>query len=503
MQSDFDQMFSLRDVFYYILKRWRSIILFGLIGSILIGGFTCIKSEKKASTTVEVLSDDLDSAVKKLTNDEKKEIEKNILENDAQVIQFNYRLEYLRERYQKLNDQLANSLYLSMSDTEQFFFEFDVKIELNSKDDMDQAEIAESLRRLLVEYNNQFLSDAFFKYIEYQTNGLVPYDQVKDLVKTDINSSDNIHVTLTAPGNILPSLKNAVELYVENKVKDSILLPFSFDSKIMNEVSSIDSNEEITKQLAEINEQISALSSEIDQYEIKLQDRKEEAKPIYSEKFLENKLNIETETIPSAQVNNGINKQSLAMYMIIGFLLGAFLIVIWYVFILLSSKNVFDVKDLSNDLGLMMINPIYVFGGKHTSKIDKWINTRYLKQKNHTSNSIEEQISYSKAMIEVLIKKTDSDVTKSNEHKVGLVGELTDDESVELIEKIKDSNLFSAFELPLSLNSETELEKLDEANSLVLIIRTHHTKIKQVLYYVELAKKMKKEILGVISIESL
>ena len=275
MQSDFNQRFNLRDIFYYILKRWRGIILFGLIGGILLGGFTLFKSNIMKSDSVDDVSENPKSPIETLTDDEKKEIEKNILSNDPQCMQINSKIESLKDRYLKLNDQVANSLYLSMADADQFLFEFDVKIELNSKDDENQADIDENLRELIVDYNNQFYTKNFFEYIEYQTNRLVPNAQVRDLVKTSIKSNDSIHVILTAPKEVLPSLKDAIKRYIETRADDTIVLSHGFVTKIMNEESKVDSNEDIKNELAEINEQISALSLKIDQYEIELQERLE------------------------------------------------------------------------------------------------------------------------------------------------------------------------------------------------------------------------------------
>lgn len=485
MQSDFDQMVKLRDVFYYILKRWRSIILFGLIGGLLLGGFTFLKSKIMTSTISNELSANLESAIEKLTDDEKKEIEKSILANDAIAIQLNSKLESLEDRYIKLNEQLANSLYLSMSDTDQFFIEFDIKVELISKNNMDQEDINESLRQLIVAYNNQFISKNFYEYIEFQTNGLVPQDQVRDLVKTAINSSDNIHVTLTAPEDVLPSLTDAVKRYVDTLANDTILLPYSFTIEMYNEVSRVDSNKKIQEEIAEINEQILNLSLEIDDCKIKLQE-------------------IEKNSISSNQAKSEISKTSVIINILLGFLLGAFLIIIWYIYKFMTSKNIFDVNALNDNLGLMTINQIYVFGDKSALRIDKWINTRYLKKKEYISNSLTDQVSYTKTLVELLIKKNNPELTESEPYKIGLVGELTDDRSAELIDKLdKDNESLSVSKLSLFPSTEIELRSMNEVNSMILIVKIHDTEISKISHFIKLATEMHKEILGVVSIECL
>ncbi len=510
MQSSYDQMFNLRDVFYYILKRWRNVFLFGLIGAILLGSFSFFKMIRTNSSATEKSSDNPKPTVGKLTDKEEKTVEEDILKYDSEAQRINSRLEFLTARYQKLNKQTANSLYLSMADTEQFFFEFDIKVLINLKEGMNEEDIDESLRILTVEYNNQFFSEAFFKYIEYQTNGLVPYDQVRDLMKTDISSSDNIHVVLTAPEDVLPSLKDAVILYIETRAEDTILFSNDFTTELFNEVSSVDSNEKIQDQLAEINEQIINLSLEIDECEIKLQERIEEAKPIFSEEFLGENLEeielkeIKEESIPSHQVKNEISKTSLLINIFLDFLLGEFLIVIWYIYKIMSSKNIFDVNALSNNFGLMVINQIYVFEDKSVSKIDKWINTKYLKGKKYVSKSLTDQVSYTKILVEILMKRDNPELTESKPYKIGIVGELTDERSAALIDELeKDNEFLSVSKFSLFPSTEIELRKMSEVGSMILIIKTHDTEISKICHFIDLATEMHKEILGVVSIECL
>ena len=502
MQSNFDQIFNLSDVFYFILKRWRNILLFGLIGAVLLGGITFFKSNvMTTSTDADEESVDLESAIEKLTDKEKEEINKDILEYDNEAIQFSSRLDYLKNRRRKLNEQIANSLYLSMANTEQFFYDFDINIGINSIGNMNETEIDEILYNFKVAYNNQFSTESFFKYVESQTNGMVPKDQVKDLIKIGLSSDANIHITVTAPEDVMPSLTEAIKLYIKTEAENVVFFPYSVVTNIINEVDSIDSNNEVQNQLVKINKEITALSIEIEQYKIKLQDRIKEVEPDFSEKFIEDKL--EQETISLDQSENKLSKKSLFRNIFLGLFLGTFLNIIWHIYRLITSKNIFDVSSLSDNFGLTTINHIYILDEKNASKMDKWINTRYLKGKKCTSISLDDQVSYTKTMIELLMKNENLDLTKTESHKIGMVSELTDDQSIEFIKNVKDNDFYSVSELSLSLNSEAELKKMDEVNSIVLIIRTNYTKVNEVLYFIEMAKKMNKKILGVISIECL
>ena len=501
MKSDFNQMLNLHEVFYYILKRWRNIILFGLIGGILFGGFTFLRM-KKNSTTIEDLSNTPKYTIENLTDKENQKIEEDILQHDAKVLQIKSRLEFLNNRFRTLNEKIANSLYLSMSDTEQFFYEFDINMKLTIKDDIDQSEIDEILRELMVKYNSQFSSESFFKYIAFQTDFLVPQNQVRELVQSNIGTNNNIHIVLTAPEDILGSLTEAVKLYIKTEADDTILLSQNFETEIINDVESIGSNEAVQNQLAEINEQITALSSEIDQNETELEERINEAKLEFSEKYLENKLNQEKKIESPSQVKKGSSKKLLVLYILVGICLGAILVIIWYIYKLMSSKNIIDINEINNNLGLMVINQIYI-EDKSASKIDNWINAKYLKREKNVSNSLADQVSYTKTLIEVLIKKDNSELTDSKMYKVGMAGEITDYQSVELIDQFEDNDLFSVSKLSLSLNSETELRKMNDVSSIVLVIKTHYTEVNEILHFIELAKDMNKEILGAVSLECL
>ena len=50
MQTNINQTFSLRDIVFYVLKRWRSVIIFSLIGAMLLAGLTFVRSRNTKST---------------------------------------------------------------------------------------------------------------------------------------------------------------------------------------------------------------------------------------------------------------------------------------------------------------------------------------------------------------------------------------------------------------------------------------------------------------------
>lgn len=94
--------------------------------------------------------------------------------------------------------------------------------------------------------------------------------------------------------------------------------------------------------------------------------------------------------------------------------------------------------------------------------------------------------------------------TESKFLKVGIAGELTDEESVDLIDELaEDVKLFSVSKFSLFPDTEAELKKMSEVDSIILIIKTYHTELDQIIDFVELAQKMNKKILGVVSIECL
>lgn len=103
-----------------------------------------------------------------------------------------------------------------------------------------------------------------------------------------------------------------------------------------------------------------------------------------------------------------------------------------------------------------------------------------------------------------MIKKNNPELTESEPYKIGLVGELTDDRSAELIDKLdKDNESLSVSKLSLFTSTEIELRSKNEVNSMILIVKIHDTEISKISHFIKLATEMHKEILGVVSIECL
>ena len=502
MRTNIDQTFELRDLFYYLLRRWRSILLFGLIGGILLGMLTFTRAKIQTSSVSEKIPDTSEYKFSNLTDKEKEKINKLILEKDAQVMQTNSKIASLKDRYSKLNSQLANSLYLEMANDNQFFYEFDVVVEPTVKDGLNQMEMEERHRNLVVEFVKKLKSDSFYNFVKNRTNSLIPSEQVRDLTNIKLNSDDSIHVSLTAPEEILPHLTDAVFDYLDSTISDSILLPYAFSTKIINEAERVSSSEQVQKQLAETKSQMENLSLEIEECEIRLEDYIEEAKPIFVEKYINAEAAFEQNNETNTQSNGKLSSRILLRNIIIGFAFGIFLYILWRMFRLFTNGRLFDINSVAKKLDLMIISQILILDSKRTSKIDRWINQKYLKEKPFSLLEYEDQILYSKTLIERVLGKNTLKSNNTEKYNIGAVSELTDDSTMEFINRLEeDSDLFIISKLSLSLSSHEELKKIEKVNSIILVVRIDHTKIDQIVRFVELSHDMEIKVLGIVAID--
>src|SRR5678816_3169233 len=90
-----EQSLNIKDMLYIVLRSWRRIIVFAMMGALLLGGFALYRNRRTATdspTEPEPASEIT------LTKEESEAIRKSVMANDLTVIRHNKRIEALNGR---------------------------------------------------------------------------------------------------------------------------------------------------------------------------------------------------------------------------------------------------------------------------------------------------------------------------------------------------------------------------------------------------------------------
>lgn len=334
LNREFESEINLKGLFFHVLYRWRSILIVALFGAVLLGGYRYLSMSKSAKSIQNAQQNEE-------INTEIAELNRKIAEKTNQV---NDLATYLSESvYINLNPQgvwTGSSKYLIIADP-------------SMQDALSQGTNLDPVDSILPAYTYP-LSDAPENELKEVFN-TAKHELIDELVSTEINPNEN-SIKVTVKGVSVESVQKGLE-YVQTRMKFIASGAQELGKHtVMNVGDDIVLETEIKETTDALPGRRSSLVSTLGQYKGELQALKDKAE---------------------AYETNGksmIHKNELIKYSLIGFILGAFLMICFYVFHYVLGGRLLSANEISEQYNLPILGELTRSASIHNNRgLDKLI----------------------------------------------------------------------------------------------------------------------------------
>lgn len=451
---------SLGEVFLYFVKQWKIIIIFAILFATILGAYSYYKSVRSYNATANIQ--------KSLTDTEREYVDKVVEQyKDAKLAQENYVNSYLGKINPNAVYERNVNYYIKLADS------YDTKDKelvlndimetystyLNSQEIM--YGIAEMINSISIEeipylvsikYSNRILSITIKTCSERDTETIGKY------ITDKIEECSNVVKSAVA--------LHSIEEYIDNtcKLKDQTI----------NDAQK-KYRETLSAQMDNVKANFASMKYEqVQFFEEKIGDKVTDLfNTSYESLGVKNVNNINDEIVVTKSVNK--------VYVAIGALFGVFLVAMGVIFKILLTKRIILCDD-AKGYGCEIYGPIVL--KNKVGKIDKSIYDI------HQDNR-DEQIEYVKKRIYMDMNDVDN-------------------KKITMISSYKDNSFINDYALELkidgieiniingNLRDVMALKAFDEADNILFVERYNKTYRSEYEYEINLSKRNKKNIVGVI-----
>lgn len=353
---------SLRELVWNILYGWRMVLISALIFAVLLGGYSYVKSNQNANNARNQKKVSVEELEAGLTLEEREAVEQ------AEAIQQQINE---KEQYQKESILMNLDAYHQDSRTLQYYIDTNYTWSLNGANEEDYAEE---------------LIDGYTAYID--TQGIL--DDIKDEVQWKEDDSYIGELLTVSTSEEEKSQKNTFVIRITGK-----------DEKMIEDFSK-------AVEKAVLNYQ-SVLSEKIGTHELVLVDSHESS---FANENLADKQTTLSKSISELKTQydtltanfNAVQKQVLSRveaedsnqteetsmkasvskkYVLLGFVLGAFLSALWMVLSYIFNKNLKNAQEVQDMYGIRILGTVGQEEDKEKrflSGVDRWLEKKQRKE---------------------------------------------------------------------------------------------------------------------------
>lgn len=324
LNKEYESDINLKDLLFHVLYRWRSILLVALIGAILLGGYKYYTMDKAVRSAVVYQDEQLTEKLQ--------ELDRQIEEKAKQVAD--------------LETYLNESVYINQSP--QGIWTGSCKYLVKTETPILEADPTD---RILPVYSYPLSGAA-----PEELMGIFRTDKPEllgELVETKINTAEN-SVTVSVTGATVEAVQKGLE-YIQKRMDAISLKAQEFGSHtLVNVGSSIILTTEIHNYDEAQNDRRSVLSGTLSRYRSELQGLRDTAE-LY-------RTNGKTR----------FSKPELIKFTLIGFFLGAFLMICFYAFHYVLGGRLINSAEISEQYNLPVFGESSRSGSIHGDKgLDK------------------------------------------------------------------------------------------------------------------------------------
>ena len=452
MNNTYEQEIDLKDLIFYILKRWRSVLFIAVVLAVLIGGSKiwpgALKYQNKQYLAELQETYDTDLKNYRVT---KEGYERNI-ETLTQNIDY-------EEKYEK------NSVLFQLDPYNKWVAKMDLFLEINEENGV--ITMVDPADSLVKAYSSILRSESSLK--EASKENAIETRYLRELINIEENIDGNmITVSVTYKdgegaqkilGNILEGV-NARQSELKSSLGTHSVI-------LMNGETSMVADQELADSQ---NERVNSLSE--------MQTRLEEAQRSLDE--------LEEPQAPTGLSFKGVLK-SAVKYGVLGAILGGFMTAFVWCVIYVINPRLHSAEEFKNRFGVKILGAFSQEGKeKKNLGIDTWL------------EKLEGRVSFSR---EDVLKRIIANISiyMEKERTVLLTGTAEPDLLRSIETEIKDSFPEVSFEVRADMNRNPEtLTALPTADGVILVEKCGVSKYKDIENELETIHNLNKKIIGCI-----
>jgi len=462
-----EQSIKLVDVLHMIFSAWRKIIVFALLGALLLSGYG-IYTNYQISKGVEP------SDVIALTDKEVEDIKKDARAQNVDILQQEAKIKSLTTRLETLSGWMANSILLTIDENAQPRASIEITTWAEEPTELAEDTLEQRNYRLSVEILRKVKNDDYYKYIAQVFQKKYAVEWLSELVTSRRDPSNVVTIEIVGPNEeMVTTILEATKRYFSSEARATIEVEYLYDISFQNEKREVVKNPSIAVMREELQQEIDDISDRI-MAEREVIDAILEQ--ILQDANIEKQAEKEPTPLSAKQI---VLKRALP-----GLVFGLFFAVLWVLSKMSYADVVRQADGFSVQMNLLFLGSISSENGTTRttifSGIDRWID-RIFSGKNER---------YPVAYLTSII-----DGIKPDDRPVAIMAEPSDASSG-LVTSLHNAKL-------ADLTTEEGVKALQDSHYAILVIQPGKTKSKDAVRALEIADKMGKTILGVVSEEHL
>lgn len=336
INKEYESEISLKDLFFHVLYRWRSILVIALIGAVLLGGykFFSLRKSGKAETPAPAVQQ---TEQEKAEEEEEQQAARALLEEKAKQVQ-------------ELEDYLNESVYIQLQPQGVWTAacKYLLKTTSDLTDRLTQGVLIDPADGILAAYS--YPLDGAPEEELLEAFGTDKPEYVYELVESGINTEDNT-VTLRVKGATKEAAQKGLK-YVQGRIEK-----LAAQVQDLGAHTLIKTGEDIRLGVdTALNGRQAALKTALDQSKKELDAAKQQAA----------ELKIEGKT--------GVSKKEVLKFALIGLLAGIFVMACLYAFHYILRGKLNDGAGLAEQYGIPVFGELQKSSSIHNGKsLDKFI----------------------------------------------------------------------------------------------------------------------------------
>ena len=341
MNQEIEREIDIKDAFFYLLYHWRSFLIAGLLGLLLLAGFKYLSFD---ATPISEVSEEQEAYEREV-----KVYELNKENYDAQA-------ELYQKQLMDLQAYFEDSVLMQIDPMQEHYASAELYIEVpvEEMEKIPESADMDITDQLLGAYDNFIAKGIDLTDIADKHN--VKESYLKELISVDANYTANmINVEVIAPDKEL-ALEIYNEVIIQAKEQATQITEDIRVHKIavINEITGVRADSGLMDQIKGVNNQINSLQSSLTGVMTNIENLEE------------------PEELEQTAVATHVSKKDLVKYGLIGLILGVFVLVAIYACIYLFSGLLATESELKDVFGCF---PLGTFAPKYKKQgfLDKWL----------------------------------------------------------------------------------------------------------------------------------
>ncbi|MFA5585641.1 MAG: hypothetical protein WDA02_03730 [Saccharofermentanales bacterium] len=474
-----EQSMGISDLIFIVLRSWRRLIIFALLGAVLFAGVDLLRNWRALAG-----EDWMPSAT--LSDKTIEEIRADVQVSHPAALTHSKRIAELSVRTDEIADQLANSVLLGLGEGEQPVSSFLVNLhyfkEVNEDDDL----VEQKRHQLLLDYVSLTRSEEFFEFLVVKMDGLISGKWIKELFEIDVRQNAAIHFEVTGSDKEgAEKLALAIQDYLLREARGEINTPYAHQVTISDAQYAVRSNPQIQSRRERLETELAGALNEI-------QTEKETIEGIIEQVVEERRQELADELIATntpPAVARGLVKYAVA---------GAFVGVLAAAFLAVYKESTAGLirhpEEFAEQLGVLYIGQLGIpqgdSDGKEGSGFDRFLESAFYRRKNQVSGQL--NLQHAASIVGGLC-------ADSSCKTLAILG---DGEAAPLLVDILNAEAGEGVAgLSAEIGQERAITALQQADAALVLVRPRATRLNELARDISIANQMGKKIIGVLASE--